>query len=143
MNLLNLNRRIREPQPTNGVPRVGVSTPSGVESTRGTTVVSSPFFFKLMFCGRIYDPGMILYPPRVRLAPRTTANQQSAHYPPRVPLVSRTPTNQQSVTGIGVSTSCEAVSWITVRFRPLFVGVVHDVYMGGFKIRGWHPNLHG
>ena len=45
--------------------------------TRGTTAVV-PSFFKLFMYGRNYDPGMGICPPRVALAVRTPANQQSA-----------------------------------------------------------------
>ena len=49
---------------------VGVSTPCGVVSTRGTTVFV-PDLMELQIYGRIYEPGMGPYPPRVAPAKRT------------------------------------------------------------------------
>ena len=54
--------------------------------------------------GRIFAPGMGLYPPRLALAPRT-------------------PAIQQSITGVGVSAPCGAVSPRGRRFRPWCVGI--------------------
>ena len=51
--------------------QVGVSTPSGAVSTRETTVFV-PGLSELEMYGRIYDPGMGCYPPRVAMALRTS-----------------------------------------------------------------------
>ena len=82
---------VHEPQPiiSNHPVRL-VSTPCGAVSTRGTTVLF-PRVLDLEPYGRISDPGMGPYPPRVTLAPRTPAKQQSAR-------------------GVGVATPCGAVS---------------------------------
>ena len=71
---------------------------------------------------RISEPGMGLYPPRIAL-----------------PL--RAPANQRSTRGIGVSTSCGAVS---TRKNSIFVcGVSSCRDMEGFMNRGWSPILPG
>ena len=80
-------------------PQVWVSTPFGEVSTRGTTVFV-PGLLELYMYGRISDPGMRPYPPRLALAPRT-------------------PANQRSCSGVGVSTPCRAVStWGIAVFVP-------------------------
>ena len=69
----------------------------GIE--QGITVFV-PGFFYLKMHGRVSDPGMRLYAPRMALTPRTPANQQSA-------------------SEVGVSTPCGAVS--TLETTAVFV----------------------
>ena len=52
-------------------PQVGVSTPRGTVSTRGTTM-SSPSLLRFVDVWKDYDPGIGPYPIRVALARRTT-----------------------------------------------------------------------
>ena len=59
--------------------------------------------------GRIFAPGMGLYPPRLALAPRT-------------------PAIQQSITGVGVSAPCGAVS---TRGAAVFVPGVLELTRAG------------
>ena len=99
----------------NGVPLVGVSTPRGpVSASTPMITVSRPRC--LYMCGRIDDPGMEPYPPRVTLASRTRANPRSAR-------------------GVGVfHTMRGGIDPGDHRFRPRFDGVVHvwkDFASGG------------
>ena len=65
--------------------------------------------------GRIFAPGMGLYPPRLALAPRT-------------------PAIQQSITGVGVSAPCGAVS---TRGAAVFVpGVLELTRAGRYRPGG-------
>ena len=83
---------------------VGVSTPCGAVSTR-EIYVFVPRLLELYRYGRIRDPGMGNYHPRVRrdlgVVPRGNSRRV---------LASRAPANQQSPSGAGVSTPCGAVS---------------------------------
>ena len=54
-------------------PEVGVSTPCWLVSTRRITAFV-PGLLELQLEGRISDPGMICYPPRLAVALRTSAS---------------------------------------------------------------------
>ena len=98
------DRQLDEPQPTNGVPGVGIFTPCRAVSTRGITVFV-PALSELYKYGSVSDPGMGPYRARVALAPRTLANQRSAK-------------------GLGIHTVRGCINPGDHRLRPRFVGVV-------------------
>ena len=89
-------------------PQVGVSNPSGAILIRGITVFILSLL-ELYMCGGISDPVM-------------------DHYPSRVALALRIPANLQSVTGVRISTPCEAVS---IRGTAVFVPGLSELWMYG------------
>ena len=71
---------LAQQNPTNqrSVRGVGISTPCVVVSTTRISVFR-PGWFEMLTYGRISDPGMGPYPPRLPLAPPTPADQRSTN----------------------------------------------------------------
>ena len=118
---------VRSPANQRSASETGVSTPCGAVSTRGITVFV-PRLSELKRYGRISNPGWETIFPGVRwLYVRSPANQRFSDWPvglgfphragrfrPVVPgwrwLYYRDAANQRSAGGVGVSTSCGAIS---------------------------------
>lgn len=83
-----------------------------------------PGSLEMNYCSMtgVYDPGM-------------------EPFPPRVPLASRTPANQQSAIGVGLCTSCGTVSirgstvFVPGLLKLLWYGNISDLGMGPYNTR--------
>ena len=101
---------------------IGVSTPCGAVSTRGICVFV-PGLLELKRYGRIYDPGMGNYLPRVRrdlgIGPRGNSRHFFGFMYPSQSAIRQTG-------GVGVSTPCGSVSTPVI---SLFVPGLSELHM--------------